>query len=218
MAGAKEQASLPFDLQLLKIPMLLSSPQLVKLPDLRFFFNFTSTSQFYLRLSLLFNLRPQPHHHQAQFPVRTPPSTTILLYTIMQFQFILLALFASLFSFLATAQTPECSTENTCFDQGPNNIDSNRGLAVINVTCTQLTGTYLVQEQRLTCAWGTASMKFDFAIRNLDKISRFVTYSDCVNGMKYVLHDNCGSMGGRQTRAKIMYLSVPPVLQRVLVC
>lgn len=64
----------------------------------------------------------------------------------MQFHLILLALIATLFSLLAIAQTPECTTEDTCFSEGPNHIDLKRGVAVINAICTSLTGNYFTQE------------------------------------------------------------------------
>lgn len=61
-------------------------------------------------------------------------------------------------------------------------------------------------------------MKFDLTIRNTDKMAREVSEADCIANMLKIFVDTCGEMGGRQTNHSIMYLSVPPVLERVLVC
>jgi hypothetical protein len=113
------------------------------------------------------------------------------------------------FILVGNAQTPECATSNTCFGEAPSKIDYNRGMSVISVACSELVGNYIPQEQRLTCAFGNPTMKFDFAVRNLDTVTRFVSTNDCVTGMTYILKKYCGYKGGRQTQNKIMFLSVP---------
>ena len=128
----------------------------------------------------------------------------------MLFRRLLTLLFTLPVVHVTNGQTPECATSNTCFGEAPSKIDYNRGMSVISVACSELVGSYLPQEQRLTCAYGNPTMKFDFAVRNLDTVSRVVSKSDCINGMAYILKNYCGSKGGRQTQNKIMFLSVPP--------
>lgn len=129
----------------------------------------------------------------------------------MQIRLLLLPLLASLFALHANAQTPERSTSNTCFGEGPSHVDIKPGLAIIEIACTELVGKYMAQDQRFTCAWGTSLMKFDFAVRNLDVVPRSVSTDDCFNGTTYVQQKYCGELGGRQTSNKIMLLLVPPI-------
>lgn len=129
----------------------------------------------------------------------------------MQIHLYLVLLLTGLWPSLANAQTPECPTGDTCFGRGPSKVDLARGVSIINVACTDLVGSYRPQEQRLTCAWGTTKMKFDFAVRNLDTKIRVVDMADCSNAMTNLLTVGCGSLGGRKTLDKIMFLSVNPI-------
>lgn len=204
---------LPCDLKLLSYSLPFSSPPPIKPLIAGDCLSPIPTSALQFCSSLLNLLLLQStitllylHHDLLLLHQSTSPRDAI-----MQIHLLLLPLLASLFALLTNAQTPDCSTSSTCFGEGPSHVDIKRGLAVIKVACTELVGKYMVQEQRLTCAWGTSLMKFDFAVRNLDVVPRSVSTDDCINGMTYVLQKNCGNLGGRQRINKIMFLSVRPI-------
>ena len=100
----------------------------------------------------------------------------------------------------ASAQVESCSTDDTCFGQGPNNVDLFQGTSVINIICNVLQGSYVSDEQRSFCSYGTPTSKFDFTVRRTGSGTGSLDVRVCADTMNSLLGSGCsGRLGGRTT-------------------
>lgn len=99
-----------------------------------------------------------------------------------------------------SAQVESCSTDDTCFGQGPSHVDLTQGRSVVNIICNVLQGSYVHDEQRSYCAYGTSTSKFDYTVRRTGSGTGSLDVQVCADTMNSLLGSGCsGGLGGRKT-------------------
>jgi hypothetical protein len=84
----------------------------------------------------------------------------------------------------------------TCFTAGPTtDINKDGTLIAVKNMCVLLAGSYVSQEQRRYCAYGTDKVKWDFNVKNTQSSTATLSAIDCEAQMKAQLND-C-DLGGR---------------------
>lgn len=123
---------------------------------------------------------------------------------------------------LVLGQVQGCSTSDTCFTSGPNDVNFTQAHLVIPNACVSLAGSYIHDEQRHYCAvCGPSPSKFDFVIRRTGDGTGSVDAGTCKTNMKALLQGSqCGGAawewisgwdqhGGRFTSGDFNYLAYP---------